>query len=92
MKTYNASANRRETANVYGYVAAQVLVEVLRRCGDDLTRANVLRQATSLDIEVPMLYPGVRVRTSPTNYRPIRQLYLNKFNGQEWIKFGDVVE
>jgi len=92
MKRYNAGANVSDSANVYGYGAAQVLVEVLKRCGDNLTRANVLRQATSLDMEVTMLYPGIRIRTSPTDYRPIKQLYLIKFDGRDWVKFSDVLE
>ena len=58
---------------------------MLRKCGDDLTRANVLRQATHLDLEIGLLRPGIRITTSPTDYRPIKQLFLVQFNGQEWV-------
>jgi branched-chain amino acid transport system substrate-binding protein len=92
MKTYNPEASVRDSANVYGYEAAQVLVEVLKRCGDNLTRSNVLLQAATLDMEVAMLHPGIRVRTSPTDYRPIKQLYLIKFDGRDWVKFSEVIE
>ena len=92
MKTYNSDASLRDAANVYGYEAAQVLVEVLKRCGDNLTRPNVMLQAATLDMEVAMLYPGIRVRTSPTDYRPIKQLYLIKFDGRDWMKFSEVLE
>jgi ABC-type branched-chain amino acid transport systems, periplasmic component len=91
MRKYNPDANVRDANTVAGYEVAQTLVEVLKKCGDELTRENVMKQATSLDLEIGMLRPGIRVRTSPTNYRPIRQLYLIKFNGKHWEPLGEVI-
>jgi branched-chain amino acid transport system substrate-binding protein len=91
MHKYNANASLRDANNVYGYEAAETLIEVLKKCGDDLTRANVMKQATSLDLSVGMLLPGIRVRTSPTDYRPIKQLYLMRFDGSNWVKFSDLI-
>jgi branched-chain amino acid transport system substrate-binding protein len=84
MRRYNPDASLRDQINVAGYERAQALVEVLRKCGDDLTRANVMKQAASLDFEIAMLRPGIRVTTSPTDYQPIKQLFLVRFNGQDW--------
>jgi branched-chain amino acid transport system substrate-binding protein len=84
MRKYNPDASMRDANNVYGYEVAQTLVEVLKKCGGDLTRANVMKQAASLDLELGMLRPGIRVTTSPTDYQPIKQLYLIRFDGQDW--------
>ena len=85
MKRYNPEASLRDAENVYGYEVAQTLEQVLRRCGDDLTRANVMRQATHLDLALGMLSPGIRIRTSPTDYRPVKDLFLVRFDGREWV-------
>ncbi|WP_206957246.1 ABC transporter substrate-binding protein [Trinickia acidisoli] len=90
MKQYNTEANERDANNVYGYEVAQTLVAVLKQCGNDLTRENVMKQAASLNLELGMLRPGIRISTSPTDYRPIKQLYLLRFNGQHWVPTGDV--
>lgn len=90
MKKYNPEGSLRDQNNVAGYERAQVLVEVLRRCGDDLTRANVMKQAASLDMELGMLRPGIRVKTSPTEYQPISQLYLVQFDGNDWVGIGAI--
>ncbi len=64
----------------------------LERCGDNLTRDNVLYQASHIhDVEFPMLLPGIRVNTSPTNYRLFNQLQLEKFDGKRWVLRGDVI-
>jgi branched-chain amino acid transport system substrate-binding protein len=76
---------------VYGYEVAQTLVEVLKRCGDDLTRANVMKHAASLDLKLGMLRPGVKVTTSATDFRPIKQLFLVRFDGEHWVPFGGVI-
>ena len=76
----------------YGYQVAQALEYVLRKCSDDLTRHNVMRQAMSMkNVEFPMLLPGVRVTTSPTDYQPIEQFQMNRFDGKDWIPFGDLI-
>jgi len=65
---------------------------VLKQCGDDLTRENVVRQAASLhDFAPPMLLPGIAINTSPTDFYPIKQEQLAKFNGKTWELFGEVV-
>jgi branched-chain amino acid transport system substrate-binding protein len=90
MNKYNPQASLRDQNNVAGYERAQALIEVLRRCGDDLTRANVMKQAASLDLELGMLRPGIKVTTSPSDYQPIKQLFLIRFNGRNWIPAGSV--
>ncbi|PWT73914.1 MAG: branched-chain amino acid ABC transporter substrate-binding protein [Proteobacteria bacterium] len=75
----------------YGYQAAQALEYVLRRCGEDLTRENVMRVATTMkDVELPLMLPGVRVSTSPTDYHPIKQLRMLRFDGDSWEVMRDV--
>jgi branched-chain amino acid transport system substrate-binding protein len=77
---------------VYPYALTATLVEVLKRCGDNLTRANVMKQATSLHgLHVPMLLPGIAINTSPTDYYPIQSLRLTRFKGDSWELFGDVI-
>jgi branched-chain amino acid transport system substrate-binding protein len=67
-------------------------LEVLKQCEGNFTRENIMKQAASLhDLEIPTLLPGIKVKTSPTNYRPIRQMQLAKFDGTSWKLFGDVI-
>jgi len=89
MKNYNPDASLRDAGNVYGYEVAEVTVEVLKKCGDNLTRENVMKQAASLDLELGMLRPGIRVTTSSTDYQPIKQLFLIRFDGQDWAPIGN---
>ena len=91
MSKYNPDANIRDANNVYGYEAAETMTAVLKQCGDELTRANVLKQATSLNMDIGMLLPGIKVSTSQTDYRPIKQLYLMRFDGHDWQKFSNVL-
>jgi branched-chain amino acid transport system substrate-binding protein len=72
---------------------SSTLVEVLKKCGDTLTRENVMKQAASLrNLEVPLLLPGIKVNTSPTDFAPIEQEQLAKFDGEKWALFGEVIE
>ena len=91
MSKYNPQASLRDQNNVAGYERAQALVEVLRKCGDNLTRTNVMKQAASLDLELGMLRPGIKIKTSPTDYQPIKQLFLIRFDGKEWVPFGGTI-
>ena len=76
----------------YGFSAGATMVQVLKQCGNDLSRDNIMKQAANLkDLELPLLPPGIKVNTSQTNYRPIRQLQLSRFNGESWELFGDVL-
>jgi branched-chain amino acid transport system substrate-binding protein len=71
---------------------AQTLVEVLKQCGDDLTRDNVMKQAENLtNFRLPMLLPGITLSTSETNFSPIQKMQLQKFDGAEWERFGEIV-
>jgi ABC-type branched-subunit amino acid transport system substrate-binding protein len=77
---------------VVGYGVSQTLVEVLKQCGDDLTRQNVMKQAASLkDFRTEVLLPGIKVNTGPDDFAPISQLQLMKFKGEKWELFGDVI-
>jgi branched-chain amino acid transport system substrate-binding protein len=89
---YYPEANRADASVMYGYIVAQGLVHVLKACGDDLTRANVMKQAASMrDFEPQGLLPGIKVNTSPTDFAPLSQLRLERFKGETWELFGDVI-
>jgi branched-chain amino acid transport system substrate-binding protein len=84
--------DKLDGGTVVGYGVAQTLVQVLKQCGDDLTRANVMKQAASLkDFRTEVLLPGIKINTSPTDFAPINQLQLMKFKGERWELFGDVI-
>jgi branched-chain amino acid transport system substrate-binding protein len=77
---------------VYGYGAAQTMVKVLEMCGDDLTRENVMKQAASLKNFAPdMLLPGITINTSATDFAPIKQLQMERFKGEKWELFGEII-
>ncbi|MBW7962497.1 ABC transporter substrate-binding protein [Bradyrhizobium sp. BR 10261] len=89
---YYPDANRTDNSVVYGYTVAQTLAHVLKQCGDDLTRENVMKQAASIkDLELGMMLPGIKVNTSPTDFAPLSQLQLMRFKGETWERFGDVI-
>ena len=90
MKKYHPSGDLKDNFNVYGYTVAQTLVQVLKQAGDNLTRENVMKQAANLDITLPMLLPGVNVKTGPDDFYPIEREQLMKFNGKSWDLFGKV--
>jgi branched-chain amino acid transport system substrate-binding protein len=93
MERYYPEGNAHDQFNVYGYTVAQTLIYVLKQAGDDLTRENIMRQAANIkDLELPMLLPGIKINTSPTDYYPIEQLQLGKFNGERWVLFGEVID
>jgi branched-chain amino acid transport system substrate-binding protein len=84
--------NKLDASVVVGYGVAQTLVQVLKQCGDNLTRENVMKQAANLkDFRTEMLLPGIMVNTSPTDFAPISQLQLQRFKGERWELFGDVI-
>ena len=89
---YYPEGNRIDLNLMYGYTVAQGLVNVLKACGDDLTRANVMKQAAGIrDLELGGLLPGIKVNTSASNFAPIAQLQLMKFKGEKWELFGDII-
>ncbi len=77
--------------NVIGYSQGQVMAELLRSCGEDLTRENLLRQATNIkDLQLPMMLPGITIDLSPRDYLPIEQVQLIRFDGKQWVRFGEM--
>jgi branched-chain amino acid transport system substrate-binding protein len=93
MDEYYRGGDKDDSAALYGYAAAETLVEVLRQCGDDLSRENVMRRAAALkDYQGSVLLPGITISTGPTDFRPVKQLRLVQFDGRTWQPIGDVVE
>ncbi len=89
---YYPEANRADASVMYGYIVAQGLVHVLKACGDNLTRENIMKQAASIkDFEPAGLLPGVKVNTSATDFAPLSQLQLIRFKGEHWERFGEVL-
>ena len=92
MDKYLPGANKADTGYISSYMATQTLVEVLKRCGDDLSRANIMRQAANLrDFEVDVLLPGIKVNTSATDFYPVEQMQMRRFDGRVWELFGPVI-
>lgn len=92
LKKYNPSADPNAFENVIAYYHAAAVVHLLTACGDELTRENLMRQATHLkDVHVPMLLPGITLNTSPTDYSPVKQMQLKQFDGTRWVPFGGIV-
>jgi branched-chain amino acid transport system substrate-binding protein len=93
MAKYYPDGDKNSGFNAYGYSTTQLLVYTLKQCGDDLTRENVMKQAASLkDVETDLALPGMKVNTSPTDYRVNKQLQMMKFNGERWELFGPILE
>ncbi len=92
MDKYYASGDKTDQQNVYGQSIAATTVQMLKQCGNDLTRENVMKQAANLhDLSLPMLLPGIVVNTSPTNFAPIKQAQMRRFDGERYIPFGPVL-
>ena len=92
MSKYLPGEDVRRPSFAHGYNSAAALIQVLKQAGNDLSRENIMRQATNLrDLELPMLLPGIKVNTSPTDYWAVQQLQLTRFDGKRWVRFGDLV-
>jgi branched-chain amino acid transport system substrate-binding protein len=92
MDQYYPEGDKTDAGNVYGPSNAGTVVQVLKQCGDDLTRENVMRQAANLhDFTVPMLLPGITINTSPTDFAPVKQIQMAKFDGERWQLFGPLI-
>jgi len=92
MDTYYPEGDKTNSNNAYAYMQAQAMVQVLKQCGDNLTRENVMKQAANLkDFTSDMLLPGITVNTSPDDYFPIEQMQLMRFNGETWELFGPII-
>ncbi|MEZ5821415.1 MAG: ABC transporter substrate-binding protein [Bradyrhizobium sp.] len=93
MKERMPDADLNNSNYAAGYHYATLLMKVLKSCKDDFSRENILKQATSLrDVELPLLLPGVKVSTGPDDYLPFQQLRLRRFNGKNWVGFGDLID
>lgn len=85
-------ANKADANHVYGYAASTLMHETLKRCGNELTRANLMKQASSFHgFRVPMLLPGITVNTSPTDFYPIQAVQLSRFKNDSWDLFGEIM-
>jgi ABC-type branched-subunit amino acid transport system substrate-binding protein len=92
MDKYYPEGDKLNTVNTYGYSTAELLVQILRQCGDDLTRENIMRQATGLkNFTASLALPGMTINTSPTDYRINKQMQMMKFNGERWELFGPII-
>jgi ABC-type branched-subunit amino acid transport system substrate-binding protein len=92
MKKYNAGASLQDASNVFAYSVSFLMHKTLEKCGDNLTRENVMKQAANHQkLKVPLLLPGITVNTSPTDYYPIQAVQLSRFKGETWELFGDVM-
>jgi branched-chain amino acid transport system substrate-binding protein len=92
MKKYYPEADPGDGNNFYGMMVAQTAVQVLKQCGNDLSRENVMKQAANLkNLSLGMLQPGITINTSPTDYFPLEQMVMQKFDGERWIPFGEVL-
>jgi ABC-type branched-subunit amino acid transport system substrate-binding protein len=92
MGRYYREGDPKDVSNLYGYIAAQVMVQILRQCGNDLTRENVMRQAANLkNLKLPLLLPGMAINTSPTDYFMFKQAQLQRFDGTQWQLFGGLI-
>ena len=92
MDKYFPEGDKTSTFSVYGYLLAQTMVQVLKQCGDELTRENVMRQAANLkNFELGLLLPGIKINTSPTDYFPVEQMQMSRFNGEHGELFGSVI-
>ena len=92
MEKYYPDGDRTSAFTVYGYAVAETMAHVLRTCGDDLSRENIMKQAASLhDLKLGLLLPGITVNTGPNDFAPIKQLQMMRFTGDRWDLFGPVI-
>ncbi|MDD3937592.1 ABC transporter substrate-binding protein [Rhodoferax sp.] len=92
MAKYYPDGDVKDDRIIYGYGLAKTVVEALKQCGDNLTRENLMKQATNLrDFQLDVLIPGIKINTSPTDYAPIKQMQMMRFDGKEWVLFGGLV-
>jgi hypothetical protein len=93
MDKYLLQGDKTDSTTVYGYAVAQTVVEVLRRCGDNLTRENVMNQAASLkNVEIGMLLLGIKINTGPSDFFPIEQMQLMRFDGEAWKLMDELID
>jgi branched-chain amino acid transport system substrate-binding protein len=91
MDKYNPHVDKSDYYAPYGYNIGYAVVQLIKQCGDDLTRANLMKQASHLDMALPLLLPGIRLKTTPSDHRPIKQVRLVRFDGERYVLFSDVL-
>jgi branched-chain amino acid transport system substrate-binding protein len=92
MDKYYPAGDKTDNSNAYAPSVAATIIQVLKQCGDELTRENVMKQAASLkDFTVPMLLPGMKITTSPTDFAPVKQVQMGRFDGERWVLFGPLM-
>jgi branched-chain amino acid transport system substrate-binding protein len=92
MQKYLPDADMKDNNYVYAYGVSMTMLQVLKQCNGDFSRANIMKQAANLrDFEVPTSLPGVKINTGPTNYHPIRQMQLQRWDGKTWVRFGPII-
>jgi branched-chain amino acid transport system substrate-binding protein len=92
MKSYYPDRDPNDNITVVGYYLTESMIYILEHCGNNLTRENVMHLAANMhDVQLPMLLPGIKINTSPTNYRGFNQMQLVKFDGKRWVPFGEIV-
>jgi branched-chain amino acid transport system substrate-binding protein len=93
MAKYNPSGDTTDVATAFAYGSSLTMLQVLKQCGDDFSRENVMRQAENLhDYANPMLLPGITINTSPTDHRPIKAMQMQRWDGRTWVRFGNLIE
>ncbi|MEK8052984.1 ABC transporter substrate-binding protein [Ideonella sp. DXS22W] len=93
MARWYPEGNADDSFNSYGYMTAMVMTRVLQQCNGDFSRRNIMAQANNLkDLDNPILLPGIKINTSPTDHRPLEQMQLQRFDGKRWVRFGPVFE
>jgi len=91
MDKYNPRISKSDYYAPYGYNIGYAVVQLIKQCGDNLTRENIMKQASHLDMELPLLLPGIRLKTTPKDLRPIQQMRLVRFDGTRYVLFTDVL-
>ena len=92
MDKYYPAGDKTDIGNVVGPSFAQTFIQVVKQCGDNLTRENVMKEAANLhNFRVPMLLPGIEINTSPTDFAPIKQIQMGRFDGSRWVLFGPLI-
>jgi hypothetical protein len=92
MDKWYPGGDKNDQLNAFGPTQGGALVYVLKACGDDLTRENVMRQAANIhNLSLPMLLPGITINTSPTDFSPIKQVQMARFDGTRWVLFGPIL-
>jgi branched-chain amino acid transport system substrate-binding protein len=93
MNKYMPGADQTDLSYVFAYSVSKAMLQVLKQCDGNFTRENIMKQAASLkDLENPMLLPGIKINTGPTNFRPIKAMQLMRWDGKTWVPFGNVIE